>query len=75
MIIDTKGFEIGDEVWLVIKSYNCQFTPYKNRISSFTVYKDGIIYADTLVGLIGIKRLHHTEQECQLACDKLNLKL
>ena len=35
MIIDTNGFEIGDEVWCTIKQYGKEFKPFYSIIYSF----------------------------------------
>ena len=76
MIIDTNGFEIGDEVWASSLYYCKEYKPYYTVIYNFQISKDGI-FAQTPLGHIKLDRLYSydNEQECQLACDKLNSKM
>lgn len=73
MIIDTNGFEIGDEVWCTIKQYGKEFKPFYSIIYSFIINNEGL-QAITPLGKVKINGLFNCncEQECQLACDRLN---
>ena len=77
MIIDTNGFEIGDEVWY-IDFYLNYASVHNFIIGSFEISNYGIeVLEDRSISYftrININNLFHTEQECQLACDKLNSK-
>ena len=74
MIIDTNGFEIGDEAWVVFRGLGRKYgaTPSIFRI-------DGIQYCNKKIKLmskygtcISINNVYKSEQECQLECDRLN---
>ena len=75
MIIDTKGFEIGDEVWIPSSMEYKNFSP---RLYGKCLEDDGfalsVLLNETTNFIEWICRVncHHTEQECQLVCDKLN---
>ena len=74
MIIDTNGFEIGDEVWAVSYYFN-HASAHSFKIYSFNICEDGIIASankSLYFSQCNIQSLFHSEQECQLACDKLN---
>ena len=80
MIIDTNGFEIGDEVWY-IDFYLNYASVHNFIIGSFEISNYGIYGIEALEDRStsyfirrNISNLFHTEQECQLACDKLNSK-
>ena len=73
MIIDTNGFEIGDEVWWVDREF------YDIKPSSFIIFGFAILKDEIFALPIGnefvdinIDCLYTNEQDCQLACDKLN---
>ena len=73
MIIDTKGFEIGDEVWVVFRSMMTgEKTPIPFLINGFKFYKDKLILINDYSVECNAKNVYNTEQECQLACDRLN---
>ena len=76
MIIDTKGFDIGDEVWCIDFYHNFSF-PSKMTIFFFILYKNKVFLKDSDNDLFEVEfeRIFHTEQECQIACDKLNCKM
>lgn len=74
MIIDTNGFNIGDEVWLPnLLIIPCK--PIKLRIKSFLIGSYGVyVYVfnrgwDTA---IHIDCLRLDEQDCIDECDRLN---
>lgn len=77
MIIDTNGFEIGDEVWIPSSMEYKNFSP---RLYGKCLENDGFALSVLLnerknfMEWICHSNCFHTEQECQLACDKLNLK-
>jgi len=74
MIIDTNGFEVGDNLFAIFKSAfsgkNCFSVCF--RIESFRCYKDKIVAISDYGVNCNIKSLYKSEQECQLACDRLN---
>ena len=73
MIIDTKGFEIYEDILCAVKYYTMPYAPTKSGILSFMVTKD-VIYARTLVGTLPLEQIFKVDDEikCQLACDRLN---
>ena len=78
MIIDTNGFEIGDEVWIPSSMEYKNFSP---RLYGKCLEDDGFALSVLLnerkdfVEWICHSNCFHTEQECQLTCDKLNGKM
>lgn len=79
MIIDTKGFEIGDEVWYC-SNFLGDISLESFKISEFHITNNNIFAVgrnnkSILSDNCNIIYLYHTEQECQLSCDKLNSKL
>ena len=73
MIIDTKGFEIGDEVWVVFHSVMTgEKTPIPFIIKGFKFYKDKFILINDYSVECNSKNIYKTEQDCQLECDRLN---
>lgn len=77
MIINTNGFEIGDEVWVVDFETLFKQRPKLFKIKAFLITELGVMAKETYSGWnegCMISCLYHTQQECQLACDKLNLK-
>ena len=73
MIIDTKGFEIGDEVWVVFHSMMTgEKTPIPFIIDGFKFYKDKLILINDYSVERNTNNVFHSEQECQLECDRLN---
>jgi len=78
MIIDTNGFEIGDEVWIPSSMEYKNFSP---RLYGKCLENDGFALSVLLnerknfIEWICRSNCFHTEQECQLACDKLNCKM
>ena len=72
MIIDTKGFEIGDEVWVVDIMFGL-FYETSITIDTFRVDKYGICITDIFdERSYHLECLFHTKEECKLHCDKLN---
>lgn len=74
MIIDTKGFEIGDEVWIP-NLFCIPCKPVKLKIKSFLYDGSSTFVYFCNIGwdkMVFIDCLYRTEQECQLACDRLN---
>lgn len=73
MIIDTKGFEIGDEVWYIWFG-NRGYYPKSEPIHGFEITKTNIrIITKYMRNIFNISdTLYYTQQECQLECDKLN---
>lgn len=75
MIINTKGFEIGDEVWIVFHSMMTgEKTPIPFIVEGYKFYKDKLILINDYSVECNAKNVYCTEKECQLACDKLNGK-
>ena len=73
MIIDTNGFEIGDEVWVMFhRMATGEKTPIPFIIEGYKFYKDKFILINDYSVECNAKNVFHTEQECQLACDRLN---
>ena len=74
MIIDTNEFEIGDEVWIVDRTeeYYPMFVPIFYGMVKENFGFNILVY--TLEGIEEniVSNCHHTQQECQLACDRLN---
>ena len=80
MIIDTNGFEIGDEVWVAWVVFHSimmtgEKTPIPFIIEGFKFYKDKLILINDYSVECNAKNVYHTKQECQIACDKLNGKM
>lgn len=75
MIIDTNGFNIGDEVWIPYDTSNTLRNHFE-PVFYGTVKEDGglslSVYTYDSVMEICHANCHHSEQECQLFCDKLN---
>ena len=73
MIIDTNGFEIGDEVWVIFQYYTKEYKPFYTIIYNFQISKDGL-FAQTPLGFFELNRIYGCKDEsnCQLACDRLN---
>ena len=78
MIIDTNGFEIGDEVWYFsscFEDYKLEsFKIVEFNVTNRNVFAIGRNKKSLLNDNCNIEYLYHTEQQCQLACDKLNSK-
>lgn len=77
MIIDTNGFEIYDTVYAV-HIYKTPRMVVSGRINNFVILKQETLVRitnDCLNEEYPISCVFHTEQECQLACDKLNSKI
>ena len=74
MIIDTNGFEIGDEVWYKEMRTDSMWISTKNTIRHIVECKDFYIIHTNNIDLFikSFKSLFHTQSDCQLACDKLN---
>ena len=76
MIIDTNGFEIGDEVWIAYDTSNIALINNFEPILYGTVKEDSgfslSVYTYDGVMEICHSVCYHTEQQCQLACDRLN---
>jgi hypothetical protein len=77
MTIDTKGFEIGDEVW-VTDFCRLKVIPIKVKIKSFIV-EENVIWISVSSNFYhhpeySILYVYRTKKECQLVCDKLNNK-
>ena len=74
MIIDTKGFEIGDEVWVVFRGLGREYgaTPSIFRIAGVQYYNGKTKLMNKYGTCITIDNIYTSEQECQLVCDKLN---
>ena len=76
MIIDTNGFEIGDEVWVKISTPNPLYSLFQPFLYGKAVEDSGfsvtVIINDGSYMNICHANCHHTEQECQLTCDRLN---
>ena len=78
MIIDTNGFEIGDEVWIPSSMEYKNFSPH---LYGKCLENDGFALSVLLnerkdfVEWICNSNCFHAEQECQLACDKWNGKM
>ena len=73
MIIDTNGFEIGDEVWVVFRSIGTGETiPIPFIIKGFKYYKDKLILINDYDAECIFKNSYKSESECQLECDRLN---
>lgn len=73
MIINTNGFEIGDEVWIET-FYNDKITPTCLKIRDIVVFDNKYIIYTNSYGIIvkSFDCLYHSKQECQLECDRLN---
>ena len=75
MIIDTNGFEIGDEVWCGFHSMGSrEITPAPFIIKGFKYYIDKLILVSNYDIECNSKNTYKSQSECQLACDKLNGK-
>ena len=74
MIIDTNGFEIGDEVWLPnLLIIPCK--PIKLKIKSFLIDSYGVyvyVFNRGWDMSINIDCLYSNEQGCKDECDRLN---
>ena len=74
MIIDTNGFEIGDEVWLPnLLIIPCK--PIKLKIKSFIIDSYGVhvyVFNRGWDKAIYIGCLHSNEQDCKDECKDLN---
>ena len=79
MIIDTKGFEIGDEVWWWEIDYldGNKYTYRSNIIYSILYTRHGIflIMDDKYDTRVHINMCFNSEQEIETMCDKLNCKI
>ena len=64
MIIDTNGFEIGDEVWI----------PFYGKCLENDGFALSVLLNERkdFVEWICHSNCFHNEQDCQLACDRLN---
>lgn len=74
MIIDTNGFEIGDEVW-IINYGKSRTSPTSFIINAFMVTKLGIMAKEVFREggkEMWLNNLYHTKQECKIECDRLN---
>lgn len=73
MIIDTNGFEIGDEVWVEFHSMTTGLSsPCSFIIDGFAYRKNEIIIMNDYNAECYAKDAYLTQQECQLECDNLN---
>lgn len=74
MIIDTNGFEIGDEVWIPnLLIIPCK--PIKLKIKSFLIDSYGVhvyVFNHGWDKSIHIDCLRLNEQDCIDECDRLN---
>ena len=74
MIIDTNGFEIGEEIYIAryieaIKKYEVRSI----RILSFKIYESGCYAINEYAhAKIRINNCYELYDDCQLACDRLN---
>lgn len=80
MTIDTNGFEIGDEVWIktsIPNSTSLLFKPLLcgKVINNTEVFSVVVKTNDNDYVEIYLLNCFHTQQECQVACDELNLKM
>lgn len=79
MIINTNGFEIGDEVWWINGAHNKIYSAvvygFEHVINKDSEYIKMIIDMDKGRIYINMCMCFHTEQECQLAYNKLNCKM
>ena len=76
MIIDTNGFEIGDDVWIKISTPNPLYSSFHPFLYGKAVEDSGfsvtVIINDGSYMNVCHSNCFHTEQQCQLACDRLN---
>ena len=73
MIIDTNGFEIGDEVWVIFRGFaRNTITPIRFIIKGFEYYNGKITLISNYKVRCDINHVFKTQQECQLECDRLN---
>ena len=73
MIIDTNGFEIGDEVWVMFHNIIDGFSsPCSFIIDGFAYHKNEIIIINDYSAERYAKDAYLTKQNCQLECDRLN---
>jgi hypothetical protein len=81
MLIDTNGFEIGDEVWWWTYSNDIRENNIKtsnhSKIVCFQMYKSGLFVdvKDRCESLIPIKYCFHTEQQAIDYCNHMNGEL
>ena len=81
MLIDTNGFEIGDEVWVVTiignGNGNCVYIYDKQIIWAFHYYNEKHkLYIETVEeGQRSIKYCFHTEQQAIDYCNHMNGEL
>ena len=74
MIINTNGFEIGDEVWIP-NLFMLPCKPIQLKIKSFLINDYGVHVYVSNHGwdkAIYVDCLYMDKQDCQLACDRLN---
>ena len=74
MIIDTNGFEIGDEVWVVFRGLGRKYgaTPSIFRVAGVQYCNGKTKLMSEYETCITIDNVYHTQQDCQLECDRLN---
>ena len=76
MIIDTNGFEIGDEVFLIWINSKNSYIPRYFKIREIIIDKSGIYLASINGERLEINgnviKFFKEESDCQLVCDRLN---
>ena len=76
MLIDTNGFEIGDEVWIKISKPNPLYSSFYPFLYGKAVEDSGFsVIVETNDGKymnICHPNCFHSKEECQVECNRLN---